>query len=278
MSSKAGPIRQLSQSRGDLYRVDPAIIHIVEGFNARSFDDPANMEHVEELANSIAQIGVKNPLRVRWDATNSRIELVDGECRLRAVRLAVSRGAEIKSVPVISEDRYASPAELVLTQLTANGGRNFTPLEKAAVMKRLLAFGWSEAEIASKVGISRLRVTQLLELSAAPTEVTDMVAKGKVSASLAIETMRSTKGDGEEATKQLRAGIEQAARDGKSKATRKDVTKASAAAPILTLKDQRKRLMAILDAALGLDPDLEFLRRQYALFRKEAGIDSYETS
>lgn len=272
MGSKSG-ISQLSQGRSDMYRLDPKDIHIVDDFNGRNFDDPGNVEHVEELALSIAEVGVKNPLRVRWNDTLKRVELVDGECRLRAVRLAVERGAEIKSIPVLTEDRYASAADLVLTQLTANGGRNFTPLEKANVLKRLLAFGWSETEIAKKIGISRLRVTQLLELSAAPPEMTKMVAAGKVSASLAIETLRSSKGDGEQATKMLQAGVDAAEKTGKTKATKKDVTNASTG-PVISLKAQRDQLIQLLTIALGNQPDLEFVRTQFAKLRKEAGIES----
>ncbi|RWR30457.1 ParB/RepB/Spo0J family partition protein [Sinirhodobacter populi] len=271
MASKGG-INQFAQGRSDLYKIDPADIVVVNGFNARNFDDPANMEHIEELAASISQVGVKVPLRVRFN--NGVPELVDGECRLRAAMLARSRGVELLTVPVMTEDRYANDADLVLMQLTANSGKNFTPLEKAEVMKRLLAHGWTETKIAEKVGISRLRVTQLLELSAAPSEVTRMVSEGKISATLAIETMRDAKGDDQKAVATLQAGVEQAAKAGKSRATKKDMASpAPEKESKPNFKAQRDRLFKLFEAAFGDAPDIDWIRDQVAQLRIEAGLD-----
>lgn len=269
MASKTG-ISQIVKGRADLYKVDPRDIHVVDGFNARNFDDPDNAEHIENLAMSIAEIGVKTPLRVRYN--NGQIELVDGECRLRATMLAISRGAEILTVPVITEDRYANDADLVLSQLTSNSGKNFTPIEKAAAFKRLIGFGWSEADIAKKSGMTKIRVMQLLELSAAPAEVAQMVSQGKVSASLAIETLRDAP-DAGVAVETLQAGLADAERAGKTRATKKNVM-AAQNKPKMSMKMQRDRLLDLLRAALANRPDHGWIKQQLDQFQKEAGIEA----
>jgi hypothetical protein len=119
-----------------------------------------------------------------------KIYLSDGHCRLAGVKLAISRGAEIKSIPCRVEERYSNDADRVLAMIVRNSGKPLTPLEKAAVAKRLISFGWSENDIAKKTGISKQYVGKLLQMEAMPEELKSMVKEGAVSASVAVEACR----------------------------------------------------------------------------------------
>ena len=193
-------IKELASGRKDLFLIAPEIIHEKPGWNVRE-DSEELTQHIEELACSIAEIGVQQPLTVYLD--DDKVYLSDGHCRLNAVKLAVSRGAEIKAVPCRVEERYASEADRVLAMITRNSGKSLTPLEKSKVIKQLLGFGWTEKEIASKIGVSVGYVYQLLEVQTLPKEVKQAVAEGQISASLAVQ---ETKKDASGLKEKLKTG------------------------------------------------------------------------
>ena len=60
-------LASLSQGRSDLFNVDPRQLHIKQGWNNRDLTDPSNIEHIDMLARSIAEIGVKKALVVYWE-------------------------------------------------------------------------------------------------------------------------------------------------------------------------------------------------------------------
>jgi ParB family chromosome partitioning protein len=218
MSSQGG-IKQLATGRSDVYRLAPNDIHVKDGWNVREFNDPENSEHIEMLAASISQVGIRTPLRVYWQ--DGKAFVSDGHCRLAAVKLAMERGADIKNIPVITEDRHSNDADHVLTMLVGNSGKSLTSIESARVLKRLVDFGWSVSEIAAKTDRSTSWVSQLLELNAAPQPVLDMIAQHLVSASQASAVVRAQ--GGEKATTTLTAAVERAKSTGKKKATARDI-------------------------------------------------------
>lgn len=219
--SKQGGIKDIAKGRADVYRLAPADIHIMEGWNSRDFSTAENIDHVETLSRSIESVGVKKPLTVRWK--DGKAYLTDGESRLRATRLAIERGAEIVSIPVMTEDRYASEADLLFTQIVGNSGKNLTSFEQAKAFKRLIDFGWSEKDIADKSGYTRAHVVSLLELQAAPEPIAAMVKDGSVAATTAITTMRAAKGDVDKAAKTLTDAVNTAKKQGKTRASARHV-------------------------------------------------------
>lgn len=217
MATKQGGIKDIAVTRGSLYFLAPDDIHVREGWNARDINDPENAAHIEQLISSISQVGVKTPLKVKWE--DGKAYLTDGHCRLEAVRELIKQGTEIKSVPAITENQYASEADLAFTQIVSNSGKNLSPFEQGKIFKRLIDFGWSEIDIARKAGIAKQRVVDLLNLQAAPTDIADMVKAGEVSSTLAIATTRKNKGDGKKAAKELATAVAKAKKSGKAKAS-----------------------------------------------------------
>jgi len=212
-------LQDIAAGRKDLYMLDPLMIQEEPGWNVR-VEGPDLDSHVRLLADSIKQIGVQEPLTVYMKGEVPI--LTNGHCRLAAVKLAISEGAEIKAVPVRTEERYANEADRVLSLITRNSGKPLSALEQSEVVKRLLGFGWSEQEIAKKTGFSSTHIDNLMKLSAAPVAVTEMVKNGEVSARLAMDTLRS---DGDQAAETLRSAVETAKQEGKSRATAKHLPK-----------------------------------------------------
>lgn len=212
-------LKGLAQSRSDIFHIDPRALRLKPGWNSRSADDPDNKAHVEALALSIAEIGVQEPLTVFRE--NGVIYVSDGHCRLSAALLALSRGAEIRTVPVKAEGRGASEADFVLSQITRNSGKPLTPFEQGQVYKRLIGYGWLVPDIAKRAGKSESHINACLDLQGAPQQIRDLVATGAVAPSLAIKVMKGR--SAEEATETLNNAVDTAHQQGKARATERHI-------------------------------------------------------
>lgn len=232
--SKPSGLKAMATGRSDLFTLNPYSIIVREGWNSRNMRDPENQEHVDELARSIAAIGVQEPLTVYMDA--GKPVLTNGHCRLLATFRAIEHyGAEIRGVPVQTEPRGSDEKDRLLSQVTRNGGKRLTPFEQGKVYKRLIAYGWTEAEIARRTGTQQAQVVKYLELQSAPEPIQNLVATGTVSATLAIQTIRE---QGEaQAAETLTAAAETAIARGKRKATSTTVTEVTTG----TKKERKKR-------------------------------------
>lgn len=208
-------LKDLAQGTKDLFMLDPRIIREEPGWNVRQ-DTPALREHIRQLADSIKEVGVQEPVTVYLK--EGAAVLTNGHCRLKAALLAIEEGAELKAIPARAEERWANEADRVLGMITRNSGKALSTLEQAEVVRRLLDFGWSEPEIARKTGYSGTHIANLVKLIAAPEEVKALVREGKVSARHAIETIRR---QGEAAKESLAQAVETAEASGAKRATGK---------------------------------------------------------
>ena len=124
------------------------------------FDD----EGLEELSRSIQDYGILNPLSVRL--RGSHYELVAGERRLRAARLA-----GLKEVPCILLDVNMEDASLIA--LVENlQRRDLDFIEEANGINQLIRmFGMSQEEAARRIGKSQSAVANKLRLLRLPQDV-----------------------------------------------------------------------------------------------------------
>jgi ParB family chromosome partitioning protein len=212
-------LKELARQRSDIFWIDPRALNELQGWNARQ-DDAANREHIETLARSIAAVGVLEPLTVF--NRDGKIWLSDGHCRLAATMLAIQRGADIKNVPVKTEARGASERDFALRQIT--DGKPKTPYELALVCKRLIGYGWTVADIAERSGKTAQTINAALDLLEATPVVQDLVATGRISATLAAKTIKA-KGSAK-ASEALANAVDAAAQKGRAKATARDVGEA----------------------------------------------------
>lgn len=182
-------IKGLQLGKSDTYEVSPFDIQVKPGWNTRDFSTPENQQHVTDLATSIAVRGVEQPMIVYTES--GILYLSDGESRLRATLYAINvLGAEILSVPVRMEPRGSNDADRIAGQLVRNSGKPLSTMEKAEVVRRLLAHKWDVHKIASHVGLSAGRVNQLMELLELPEEMRQHIAHGTVAASEAVKAVR----------------------------------------------------------------------------------------
>ena len=132
---------------------------------------------LEELAASIAENGLLQPVVVRAAAGADSYELIAGERRLRAVGIL---GWD--EVPVIVRD--ASDRTLLVLALVENLQREaLNPLEEAEGYASLgEQFDMKQADIAAAVGKDRSTVANLLRLLKLPASVRRLVESGSLSA------------------------------------------------------------------------------------------------
>lgn len=135
-----------------------------------------NDETIKEMADSIKEHGVLQPLLVR-PLESGKYELVAGERRLRAAVLA-----GLKKVPVVI--REMQDPEAWEAALIENLQReNLNPVEEAAAYREMLErYGYTQEELARKIGKSRAHVANTVRLLNLPEEVRELVKSGEITA------------------------------------------------------------------------------------------------
>lgn len=135
-----------------------------------------NEKALEELAKSIEQNGIIQPILVR-PMSDGSYQLIAGERRWRAARMA-----GLHEVPVTI--REMTDEEASVFALIENLQReDLNPVEEAEGLKSLIeTYGFTQEEAADKVGKSRTAVTNTLRLLKLPSPVLQMLGAGKISA------------------------------------------------------------------------------------------------
>lgn len=138
----------------------------------KTFDETA----LEELAESIRQHGVLQPLLVR-PLPGGGYQLVAGERRYRASRIA-----GLREVPVVI--RELSDVETMEIAIIENLQReDLNPIEEAEGLQALIdRCGFTQDQVAASVGKSRPAIANSLRLLRLPPEVREMTKSGTISA------------------------------------------------------------------------------------------------
>ena len=138
----------------------------------KTFDEKA----LSELADSIAQHGVIQPLLVR-PMPDGSYQLVAGERRWRA-----ARRAGLSEVPVVI--REMSDSEMMELALIENLQReDLNPIEEAEGLQQLIhTYGLTQETAAARVGRSRPAIANALRLLSLPTPILELTRDGKISA------------------------------------------------------------------------------------------------
>lgn len=205
----------------DLWKVPRDRIKVLEGFNVRIKNNDYYAQ-VRLYADSMKADGffVDKPLTgyVAKENGENVIYVTDGHTRLDAYDLAKIEGADLHDIPMVTKPSGTSMEDLTVALVVSNNGRNLTPYEVALVCKRLINYGMDEVEIATRVGLSKAYVSNLLLLVSAPREICNLVQEGKVSASLAVATLKTHE---TKALAVLKDGLANAESVGKTKVTEK---------------------------------------------------------
>ena len=155
---------------GVLVEVDPARID-PNPDQPRQHIDEAKLA---ELAHSMTEQGIVQPLVVR--KVGSRYQIIAGERRWRA-----AQRAGLEKVPVLLRD--VADNQVLEIALVENIQREeLNPIEEASAYRRLVSeLGYSQEQVASRVGKDRSTVANLLRLLRLPRDVRALIAQQKLS-------------------------------------------------------------------------------------------------
>ena len=135
-------------------------------------------EDLKELAQSIRELGVLQPILVRDHPDRpGDFEIIAGERRWRAAQLA-----QLHDVPVLV--KVLSNKETLEVALVENLQReDLSPLEEAVGLQRLMdEFGHTQEALARAVGKSRPHVANMLRLLSLPEAVKALLDSGELTA------------------------------------------------------------------------------------------------
>lgn len=135
-----------------------------------------NDKTLDELANSIRQHGLLQPILVRPKA-NGGYEIVAGERRWRAAQIA-----QLHEVPVIIKE-LDDDTTLEIALIENLQREDLNPVDEARALKQLAQeFGYSNEQVAERVGKSRSYVANMVRLTELTPSVEAMIADGRLSA------------------------------------------------------------------------------------------------
>ncbi len=134
-------------------------------------------ESLAELAASVREIGVLQPVLVRPGEQEGTYELIAGERRWRAARRA---GLAVIPAIVRTTDDLGSVERALVENLHR---QDLTALEEASAYQQLVEdFTLTHEQVASRVGKSRSAVTNTLRLLSLPAAIQALLADGRLSA------------------------------------------------------------------------------------------------
>ena len=195
-------------SKTSQFAVDPRVMEVEEGFNAR----PLNADHVAEMSLALRNGATFPPLDVRVD--DNRILIVDGHHRHAAALDAIAKGFEIKALDC--RQFRGNDADRVAHMLNSASGLALTPLQLGVQYRKLIGFGWTEKQIADRRGKSTQHVKDMVLLAESNSDVHQAVNAGQISGTAALNIVKK---HGSKAGAVIREGLEAAQASGKSKVT-----------------------------------------------------------
>lgn len=177
----------LSETSGS---VDNAVVHNSENtigqitnipikyirFNPNQPRKHINPEDIEELAGSIQEFGILQPILVKQTDV-SEYQIIAGERRYHA-----AKKAGLIEIPVIIKTVNETIAfEIAVIENIQR--QNLTPLEEAEAYRKLLdEYSHTQESLAKKIGKSRSFIANTVRLLRLPDEVKQLILDGKLSA------------------------------------------------------------------------------------------------
>lgn len=139
-------------------------------------------ESLTELADSIKEHGVLQPILVR--PVGSKFELIAGERRWRASGLA-----QRDTIPAIVVE-FDEQTALEVSIIENLQREDVSPLEEAAMFRKMTELGYSVRQLAQKIGKDKGYVENRMRLAEAPIEIRELVSVRKDTISHAYELMK----------------------------------------------------------------------------------------
>ena len=134
-------------------------------------------DQLDELASSIREHGVIQPLIVTRGIGRNQYQIVAGERRWRAAKLA-----QLSDIPVLVRDLSSMQAlEIALVENVQRADLN--PIEEALAFRQLVSeFGLTQEQVAERVGKSRSGIANTMRLLDAPEQIRSAILQGVITA------------------------------------------------------------------------------------------------
>lgn len=202
------------------YLVPIESLYLEPDYNIRNADE----QHVEYFAQCWESGQPIPALTVIPD--DKGIRILDGQHRYLGALRAIERGTPL--VRIECKDFAGDEADKIAFMVSSSQGKQLDPFERAKAYTRLKALGWTNDEIASRVGRSVSDVQMHLSLGDVPPEIKERINLGQISYANAVAVTRE---HGDDAVKVVDDAVEEAKAHGKDKVTAK-VLKAKKVKPV----------------------------------------------
>jgi ParB family chromosome partitioning protein len=161
----------------------------------RTFAD----DDLADLANSIRERGIIQPIIVRPAGAANTYEIVAGERRWRAAQMA-----KLHEVPVVVRE-FSDPEALEIAIVENVQRADLNAIEEAGGYQELMTrFGYTQEQLSDLIGKSRSHIANTLRLLKLPDSVRTLIIDGKITAGHGRALLATT--DPEEAVKEIIAG------------------------------------------------------------------------
>ena len=132
---------------------------------------------LDELAESIKEFGVLQPIIVRIIEGEDKYEIIAGERRYRATK---KNG--ITTIPALVVEKVNDTASLEMALIENIHRDNLSPMEQAYCYKQLIdEFTITHQEMSKRIGKSRTAITNILRLLTLPLEVQKLLDDDSIS-------------------------------------------------------------------------------------------------
>jgi len=281
MSKVQDEVAVLETKRKDLYEVDPRNVKLVEGYNIRNIDPDSDA--IQHLKASIKENGLQRPLMLK--ANPNSVEdgkeyiAVDGHRRLTAIIQLIEEGEDIRYVKAEISKRM-NDEQALISMFTLNDGEPLNPIEKAEGVRRLIdVYGYTPAEVATKIAETQATISNLLKLANMPKNVRNKVAQNVISASLVLQISRTIKDDAKFAEKveELTKGVEGISTKSEGKKKKHAKVTAKAAKAVVGEKNTVKLLeeTALVLEKDGTDnPSVDLLFKLVKALKKQPTVET----
>ena len=181
-------------TKGIVWKAPRDLINIYPGLNVRA-ETAEYTAHCEAIGRSMFAEGWYDDKPLGgFVGPDGKVYVKDGHSRLRGYDFALTLGAQIEYIPiVVSAGKDFSIQDITIGLVKSNEGRPLQPIEKAVVCRRLSKWGWDSARIGERLDMTGRYVDELIALLGSPAALVALVQEGKVSASTAMQEIK-TKG------------------------------------------------------------------------------------